>query len=395
MSVSNHSNTLRRLVGAGLLLGCGRAMAERVNFQPPVTPTAHEIYGLHMMMFWICVGIAIVVFGAMFYSMYHHRKSKGAVAATFHENTKLEILWTIIPFAILVLVAIPATKTLLYIENTSDAAMTVKVTGMQWRWKYHYVDQDNNPNNDVSFISTILPDQIKASDSGSETTIDKLNTAKHPYLLTVDHELVLPVKKRIRFLITGADVIHSFFVPQFGIKKDAIPGYVNETWTEIQKPGTYYGQCAELCGKGHAFMPIVIHAVSDADFNKWYAAKKAAAEKEAAAAASNKTYSKDKLFAMGKEVFHGKGGCFGCHGANGEGTNIAPALKGSKIATGPIPAHLHIVLHGKKGTPMPAFAKQLNNLDIAAVVTYERNAWGNNTGDVIQPKDVAAARKAR
>ncbi len=394
MSVSNYKKTARRLLGAALLLGSGQALAERFNFQPPVTPVAHDIYGLHMMTFWICVAIAIVVFGAMFYSIFKHRKSQGAVAANFHENTKLEVLWTIVPFVILVVVAIPATKTLLYLENTSDAALTVKVTGIQWKWKYEYVDHDNNDANNVSFISTILPDQIAASSSGNSARIDKLNTPEHPYLLTVDHDLVLPINERIRFLVTGNDVIHSFFIPQFGIKKDAIPGYVNETWAEIQKPGVYYGQCAELCGKDHAFMPIVVRAVSKADFAAWMTKKKAEAVKAAEEASSNKVWKLADLIKKGNEIYHGKGGCFGCHGANGLGGGPFPALKGSKVATGPVAKHLHTVIFGVAGTPMQAFGKQLNNLELAAVITYERNAWGNNTGDAVQPKDVAAARKA-
>jgi cytochrome c oxidase subunit 2 len=395
MSVSHHKTLLRRLIGAALLLGSGPALAERFNFQPPVTPSAHAEYHLHMTVFWICVVIAAVVFGAMFYSIFAHRKSKGAVAATFHENTKLEILWTVIPFAILIVVAVPATKALLFIENTSNADLTVKVTGIQWKWKYEYVGTAKDPANDVKFISQLPAAQFEVAEKGNAAAIAKINTPQHPYLLTVDHDLVLPIKKRIRFLITGADVIHSFFIPQFGIKKDAIPGYVNETWTEIQKPGIYYGQCAELCGKGHAFMPIVVRAVTQDEFNKWLAKQKAAAAAAAAEAASNKVWSKAELYAMGDKIFHGKGGCFGCHGANGQGLANFPALKGSKVATGPIPKHLHTVLFGVKGTPMQAFGEQLNNLEIAAVVTFERNAWGNDTGDVIQPKQVAAARKAQ
>jgi len=390
MSVSKHKKPLLGLAAMAMLLVAGPALAElHFNFQEPVSPNAHEIMTLHMRIFWICVVIAIGVFGVMFYSMFKHRKSKGAVPATFHENTKVEVLWTVIPFLILLFVAIPATKALLTIENTSGSDLTVKVTGMQWKWKYEYVDNDNDPSNNVSFISSLVSADRKASESGNPAAIAKV---PH-YLQTVDHELVLPVGKKIRFLVTGADVIHSFYVPSFGVKKDAIPGYVNETWTEIQKPGTYRGDCAELCGQDHAFMPIVVKAVSDADFKTWMAKKKAQAEAAAAEAASNKVWTMKELYAKGDKIFHGKGGCHGCHGENGQGNPpVFPPLKGSKIATGPVKDHIHLVLNGKPGTAMAAFRDQLNDLELAAVITYERNAWGNNTGDVVQPADIKAAR---
>ncbi len=386
MSVSNLRNSVARLLGPVLMLSAGTAFAEelRFNFQDPVTPGAHEILHLHMLMFWICVGIAVVVFGAMFYSVYAHRKSRGAVAAEFHENTKLEFLWTVVPFAILVAVAIPATRTLLQLEDTSKYDLTVKITGMQWKWQYAYVDSDNDDSNDVVFVSHINPDDYKARDSGADVTkIDH-------YLLNVDQDLVLPVNKRVRFLITSNDVIHSWWVPAFGVKKDAIPGYVNETWAEIQQPGVYRGQCAELCGKDHAFMPIVVHAVSDQEFKTWLAKKQTEAVAAAAEAASNKTWSKDELMARGDKIFHGT--CAACHGANGQGGGPFPALAGSKIATGPVAGHLDIVIHGKQGTAMAAFGTQFNDLELASVITYERNAFGNNTGDLVQPADVKAAR---
>ena len=386
MSVSNLKNTVARLLGPVLMLSTATAFAEdlRFNFQDPVTPGAHEILHLHMLMFWICVGIAVVVFGAMFYSVYAHRKSRGAVAAEFHENTKLEFLWTVVPFAILVAVAIPATKTLLQLEDTSKYDLTVKITGMQWKWQYAYVDGDNDDSNDVVFVSHIDPKDYKARDSGADVT-----KIKH-YLLNVDQDLVLPVNKRVRFLITSNDVIHSWWVPAFGVKKDAIPGYVNQTWTEIQEPGVYRGQCAELCGKDHAFMPIVVKAVSDQDFKSWLAKKKTEAVAAAAEAASNKTWSKDELMTRGDKIFHTN--CAACHGANGQGGGPFPALAGSKVATGPVAKHLHTVIHGVPGTAMAAWGPQLNDLEIASVITYERNAFGNNTGDLVQPADVKAAR---
>ncbi len=386
MSVSNLKNPVARLLGPVLMLSAGTAFAEdlRFNFQDPVTPGAHEILHLHMLMFWICVGIAVVVFSAMFYSVYAHRKSRGAVSAEFHENTKLEFLWTVVPFAILVAVAIPATKTLLQLEDTSKYDLTVKITGMQWKWQYAYVDGDNDDSNDVVFVSHINPDDYKARDSGADVTkIDH-------YLLNVDQDLVLPVNKRVRFLLTSNDVIHSWWMPAFGVKKDAIPGYVNETWTEIEQPGVYRGQCAELCGKDHAFMPIVVHAVSDQEFKTWLAKKQTEAVAAAAEAASNKTWSKEELMARGDKIFHST--CAACHGANGQGGGPFPALAGSKIATGPVAGHLDIVIHGKQGTAMAAFGNQFNDLELASVITYERNAFGNNTGDLVQPADVKAAR---
>jgi cytochrome c oxidase subunit 2 len=334
-----------------------------------------------MLIFWICVVIAVVVFGVMFYSMYAHRKSRGAVAADFHENTKLEIIWTIIPFVILISMAIPATSALINYENTADADITVKVTGMQWKWKYEYTGEGEG----VSFISALSADHYKARSGGDVKSIEN-------YLLEVDNELVLPVGKKVRFLITADDVIHSWWVPALATKKDAIPGFVNETWTKIDKPGTYRGQCAELCGKDHAYMPIVVRAVEEKDYKMWLADAKTAAAAAAAEAASDKEWSKDELMAKGQEVYAGKGGCFGCHGMNGEGVAVFPKLAGTAIANGDdASAHISTVVHGRPGTAMAAYASQLNDLELAAVITYERHAWGNN-GSIVQPKDIKSAR---
>ena len=387
MSVSNLKNPVARLLGPVLMLGTGSAAAElQFNFQDPVTPIARDIYDLHMLIFWICVGIAVVVFGAMFYSLYAHRKSRGAKPADFHENTKLEFLWTIVPFVILVAVAIPATKTLLELEDTENYDLTVKVTGMQWKWKYEYVDGDEDDSNNVSFIANLAQEHNEARREGSGADV---TTIEH-YLLETDNHLVLPTNKRIRFLITSDDVIHAWWVPAFGVKKDAIPGFVNEIWTEIEQPGTYRGQCAELCGKDHAFMPIVVNAVSEQEFDSWLAQKQTAAVAAAAEAASDKVWAKEELMARGEKTYQTT--CAACHGPGGEGSGPFPALKGSAIATGPVAGHLDIVLHGKPGTAMAAFGGQLNDLELAAVITYERNAFGNNTGDLVQPADVKAAR---
>lgn len=381
MSVSKLKKGVFGLAGTALLMTSSHALADKVlNMRQGVTEVSKDIYSLHMIVLWICVIIGIGVFGAMIYSMIKHRKSQGAVAATFHENHKLEILWTVIPFVVLIGLAIPATKSLLHLEDTSDADLTVKVTGYQWKWNYEYID---GPAQGVNFFSNL---------SSTHNEVRQLDSGKNPveidnYLLDVDNRLVLPVGKKVRFLVTSNDVIHSWWVPDFAVKKDAIPGYINEIWARADEEGTYRGQCAELCGKDHGFMPIVVDVVSDADYTKWASAQKAAAAAEAAAAASTRDWSKAELMAKGEKVYNTN--CAACHQANGEGLGPFPALKGSAIATGPAAGHIGIVLNGKNA--MPPFAAQMNDLDLAAVITYERNAWGNDAG-IVQPKDVKAAR---
>jgi cytochrome c oxidase subunit 2 len=344
-----------------------------LNFQKPATALAHEVYGLHMLIMMVCVGIGIVVFGAMFWSIIMHRKSRGHKAAKFHESTTIEIIWTAIPFLILVGMAIPATATLIKMEDTKNAEVVIKVTGYQWKWKYEYMDQD------ISFFSSL---------STPRDQIENKAAKGKDYLLEVDNKLLIPTGKKVRFLLTSNDVIHAWWVPQLGVKKDAIPGFINEIWTRVDEPGTYRGQCAELCGKDHGFMPIVVEAVSENDFKKWVSVKKA--ETVASAADTGKVWKKDELMARGEKVY---AQCAACHGATGAGIpGVFPALKGSKIATGPVAAHLAVVMKGKPGTAMQAFAGQLNDSDIAAVVTFERNAFGNNTGDVVQPSAVKALR---
>jgi len=344
-----------------------------LNFQKPVTAIGHEVYSLHMLIMMVCVVIGIVVFGAMFWSIIMHRKSRGAKAAKFHESTTIEIIWTAIPFLILVSMAIPSTATLIKMEDTKNADLVIKVTGYQWKWQYEYMDQD------ISFFSNL---------STPRDQIENKATKGKDYLLEVDNTVVIPTGKKVRFLVTANDVIHAWWVPQLAVKKDAIPGFINETWTRVDEPGIYRGQCAELCGKDHGFMPIVVQAVSDDDFKKWVSVKKA--EKVASATAVGKAWTKAELMARGEKVY---AQCAACHGATGAGIpGVFPALKGSKIATGPVAAHLAIVMKGKPGTAMQAYAGQLNDADIAAVVTYERNAIGNNTGDVVQPSAVKALR---
>jgi cytochrome c oxidase subunit 2 len=361
--------------GIALSLVSGLAAADYgLNFQKPATEIAQDVYGLHMLIMMVCVGIGIVVFGAMFWAIVMHRKSRGYKAAKFHESTTVEIIWTAIPFLILVGMAIPSTATLLKMEDTrSEADLVIKITGYQWKWKYEYLEQD------VSFFSSL---------STPRDQIENKAGKGQDYLLEVDNPIVVPVGKKVRFLITANDVIHAWWVPQLGVKKDAIPGFINETWTRVDEPGTYRGQCAELCGKDHGFMPIVVKAVDDAEFTKWVSTRKA--EMVASAADSGKTWSKDELMKRGEKVYQT---CAACHGPQGLGVPGAfPALKGGKITTGPIDAHIDMVMKGKPGTAMQAFAAQMGDADIAAVVTYERNAFGNNTGDVVQPSQVKAKR---
>lgn len=363
------------LLAAALLATSYQALAEEVerwkfNMPEGVTTVSREIHSLHMQMFWWCVGIGVIVFSIMIFSMIVHRKSRGVKAANFHESTKLEIVWTAIPIAILIAMAWPATKTLVKLYDTSEADMDIVITGYQWRWKYDYIGED------VSFFSSLSTprDQIEG------------RAPKGPhYLLEVDEPMVVPVNKKIRLLITSNDVIHAWWVPDLGVKRDAIPGFIKETWATIIEPGIYRGQCAELCGRDHGFMPIVVEAKSEEDYRAWLQ------EKQAAAAAvrelTAQTFTFDDLYARGEEVYNRA--CAACHQPNGEGLpGVFPGLKGQGVAIGPIEAHIDVVVNGVKGTAMQAFGEQLSEVDIAAVVTYERNAWGNNMGDMTQPIDI-------
>jgi len=364
-----------QFLGTGLMLLPGMVLAEyALNFQAPVTEIAREVFELHSLILKIVIVIFIAVFAVMFYSIFAHRKSRGHKAANFHESTTVEVIWTIIPFIILVSMAIPSTATLLKMDNTSGSEMTVKIVGYQWKWQYEYLDHD------ISFFSTL---------STPRAQIENKEKKGENYLLEVDNNVVLPVGKKIRFVLTANDVIHAWWVPQLAIKKDAIPGYINEMWTKIDEPGIYRGQCAELCGKDHGFMPIVVEAVSQEDFNKWVSLQKDKAV--SAAADSNKVWTKTALMKQGKKVYEKS--CQACHGATGAGVPGAfPAITGSKIATGPVKDHLDMVMNGKAGTAMQAFKGQLSDADLAAVVTFERNGLGNKAGDIIQPSQVKALR---
>jgi len=349
--------------------------AYQLNMTEGVTPISKELHSLHMIVFWICVVIGALVFGAMAWSIIHHRKSKGAVAANFHESTKVEILWTVVPLLILIGIAIPATGTLLDLEDAkTNADINLEVTGMQWKWKYTFVDDD------VSFISSL-------AQTSRDVIKDPLGN-EH-YLLEVDHPLVLPVGKKIRFLFHSNDVIHAWWVPALGVKQDSIPGFINDSWALIEEPGIYRGQCAELCGKDHGFMPIVVNAVSEPEFQAWLAGMQA--EAAAAAASASEEWSMQDLVARGETVYQAN--CSACHGPTGAGIPGAfPALTGSAIATGDPAGHINIVVNGKAGTAMAAFKNQLNDVDIAAVITYERNALGNSVGDTVQPSAIKNAR---
>lgn len=370
-------NTLAMLM---LMLVAGSAAADwsLLNLRKGVTETSHAVFDLHMIILWICVVIGIIVFGAMIYSIIVHRKSKGAVAAQFHESTKAEIAWTIIPIIILLGMAFPATKTLVAMANTSDADMTIKVTGIQWKWKYDYLDED------ISFVSSINPEHNKARQLNSGIDVTKIDN----YLLDVDEPLVIPTGKKVRFLITAVDVLHAWWVPDLGWKQDAVPGFINEQWTKVDEPGVYRGQCAELCGKDHAFMPIVVVAKTPEDYAAWVASKKG--EAMVAEAEGDREWTKEELIAKGETLYATN--CAACHQANGQGLPGAfPALAGGPLTTGPVEGHLDIVMNGKSGTAMASYKALLNDADMAAIISYERNAWGNDAG-IIQPAAVKAAR---
>ena len=338
-----------------------------------ITDLGAEIYGLHMLIFWICVAIGIGVFGVMLYSIYAHRKSKGVEPSQFHEHTGVEIAWTVVPFFILIGMAVPATSTLLEVYDNDDAEMSILVTGYQWKWKYEYLDADAE---NITFFSNLAT---------SQEQIYNTDTKGEHYLLEVDEPLVIPVDTKVRFLITANDVIHSWWVPEIAVKRDAIPGFINEAWTRVLAEGVYRGQCTELCGSYHGFMPVEVHVVSQGEFDDWMAAKKGAAAADAGLAATE--LSVDELMARGEDVYSAS--CLACHGVNGEG-GYGNAIAGSAIAVGGLDSHLNVIVNGVAGTSMQAFGAQLSDVDVAAVTTYQRNAFGNNTGDIVQASDVVS-----
>jgi cytochrome c oxidase subunit 2 len=376
--VRNECNGRIWLALAGAALGAaapGTALAAREwNLQTPVTPIARQMYDLHTFIFWICVVIFVAVFGVMFYSIFRHRKSVGHKAHQFHENTTVEIVWTVIPFLILLFMAFPATKTILAMKDTTAPDMTVKITGYQWKWNYDYLQEG------FGFYSNLATPLAQ---------IENRAPKGENYLLEVDNPMVVPVDTKVRVLITAGDVLHAWWVPAFGVKQDAIPGFVRDSWFKAEKTGIYRGQCAELCGKEHGFMPIVVEVKSKEDYAKWAGEQK----KKVAAAADDpaKVWDVKDLVAAGEKVFAGN--CAACHQANGKGVPGAfPALDGSKIVTGAKADQIALVLNGKAGTAMTPW-KQLSDADLAAVITYTRNSWGNKTGEAVQPAEIKVARQ--
>ena len=359
-----------------LLLAAPGYTGNEINMTRGVTPQSVVHYQLHMTILWICVVIGVIVFSAMFVSIVLHRKSKGHEPAKFTHSTKAEIAWTVVPVLILVVMAVPATRALINMEVAPETEMTVKITGFQWRWKYEYVEDE------IQLISSLHPDSNAARRLQSGTDPATVEN----YLLEVDRPLVLPAETKIKFIITSDDVIHSWWVPALGWKRDAIPGFINEAWTEILEPGVYRGQCAELCGKDHGFMPIVLNVLPKADFQRWVQdQQRELAHQEADV---KRLWSREELMTLGQNVYATQ--CATCHQADGQGLAPGfPALAGSSVATGPLQDHIELVLHGREGTAMQAWGDMLSDADIAAALTYTRNAFGNDTGDVIQPQAIA------
>lgn len=364
-----------------VLFATGSSAEYEMNLRKGVTEYSQTAYEMHMLAFWICVVIGVVVFGAMLYSIIAHRKSKGVKPEQFSHSTTAEIIWTIIPIVILAVMAGPATKALIQMENPTEEGkpmkmdMTIKITGYQWKWRYDYMDEG------FGFLSTLAKDSNLARQRNSGVNPETVDN----YLLEVDKPLVIPANTNIRFLLTADDVIHAWWVPDFGWKRDAIPGFVNEAWTNVKEPGTYRGQCAELCGKDHGFMPVVVEVLSKEDYAAWVATQKGEQAEEAALV--EKVWTKDELIARGEEVYNQQ--CATCHQADGAGVEPAfPALAGSDFVNGPAADQIQLVLNGKPGTAMAAFGDLLSENDIAAAITYTRNSFGNTAGDVVQPADV-------
>ena len=366
---------VRKLIAVLVACQIPSGFAEwQLNLSPAATEIGRDIHSLHMTIFYICVVIAVLVFGIMFYSIAKHRKSLGAEAKPFHESTLVEIIWTAIPLLILVAMAVPATKTLMAMYDTETSDIDIKVVGYQWKWSYEYLS--NNPDEQIKFFSVLT--------TSNDAQRDKAEKSEN-YLLEVDNPLVIPVGKKVRFLFTAQDVIHSWWVPELAVKKDAIPGFINEAWTRVDKPGTYRGQCAELCGQGHGYMPIVVEAVSQQDYDNWLKQQ----QTNMAAQSTLSELSNEELMTQGKAGYEKH--CAACHQVSGAGIPpVFPSLIGSKITTEDLNEHIRIVLYGKSGTAMAGFGEQLSFTELAAIISYERNAWGNDTGEFIQAKDVKA-----
>jgi len=355
----------------------GGPAVNQLNFAAPATKIMQEIHWLHWMMLIICAVIFVAVFGVMFYSILKHRKSLGAKSASFHESTTVEIIWTVIPLLIVIGMALPATKTVVAMKDTTNSDITIKTTGYQWKWGYDYIKGEGEG---INFLSTL---------STSREAINNLAPKSSTYLMEVDNEMVVPVGKKIRFITTANDVIHSWTIPAFGVKQDAIPGFVRDAWFRADKIGIYRGQCSELCGAQHAFMPIVVNVVSQEDYTKWVEQKKK--EMGAASDDPSKVYTLDEQKERGAKVYASN--CAACHQPNGKGAGAFPALDGSKMVLGPKAAQYNILINGKGA--MPKWAGVISDGDIASVMTYTRNAWGNKTGEIIQTQDIVSARAGK
>jgi len=359
-----------------LLLAAPGLSGNKVNMTRGVTAQSVMNYDLHMISLWICVVIGVLVFSAMFLSIVLHRKSRGYEAAKFTHSTKAEIIWSIIPVLILVGMAIPATTALIHMEIYPETELTIKVTGFQWRWKYEYLEDE------VKLISSLASSSNAARMLNSDTDPGSVEN----YLLEVDNRVVLPVDTKIKFLITANDVIHSWWVPDLGWKRDAVPGFINEAWTEISEPGIYRGQCAELCGKDHGFMPIVVEAVSREDYRAWVAEMKNQTAQQITD--EQRLWSLAELMQHGEQIYANE--CAACHQQDGSGLAPAfPALIGSPVVNGPVDEQINVVLNGRKGTAMQAFGSMLSPADIAAALTYTRNAFGEESTAVVQPQTIA------
>ena len=356
----------------------GGPAVRQLDLPPSATKIAAAQTDLHYMMLYICGAIFVAVFGVMFYSMLHHRKSKGAKPADFHESTTVEIIWTVIPFIIVIGMALPATKVVVAQKDTTNSDITIKATGYQWKWGYDYLKGEGEG---IGFLSTLDASQRALSDAGTPQGDN--------YLLKVDHPLVVPVDKKIRIITTANDVIHSFMVPSFGIKQDAIPGFVRDTWFRAEKVGDFYGQCAELCGKEHAYMPIHVKVLSAEDYTKWVAERQK--EMQAKADDPSKVWTQEDLIARGEKVYAAN--CAACHQANGKGGGAIKPLDGAAVVLDADKnKQIAVLLNGQNNNMMPAW-KQLSDVELAAVITYTKNHWSNKTGQTVQPAEVLAARK--
>ena len=380
MSFKDLHNLQRKIISALLIFSVPiKADWLALNMTRGATDISNEVFELHMLIFWICVAIGVVVFGVMFYSMYAHTKKKNPVAATFHENHKVEIAWTIIPFLILIAMAIPASKTLVKIYDDEAGDLNIQVTGYQWKWQYNYLEDD------VSFFSNLSTDMDE---------INNLVPKGENYLQEVDEMVVIPVGKKVRFLITANDVIHSWWMPAFAIKQDAIPGFVNTAWTKVDKPGIYRGKCTELCGKNHGFMPIVVKVVEQSEYDEWVSGKREAAMKMAEL--TTKDWTAEELVARGESVYAVN--CVACHQTNGQGiSGIFPALAGSDIVLNDKERNIEILMEGVQGAAMNSFS-YLSEVELAAVITYTRQSWGNENngdGEIVVPKDIVDYKKPK